>query len=266
MCDIADVMRGRARLVIGLAAFAFGGCSKRADEPSLSSATRASPEVPSSSASGSADAEEPEKPRPRLEPAVTLSGSTNPVPLSIAAPGRPRVFARAFRLWIYARPTKSSKRLGYLRAGASSPTSDKPAGYEGCKHGWYSVEPDGYVCVGQARDAGRKRPHRSRHSGAPTGILTQAPVHLRHRAPPRTGLRAPSDDDELSKAEPDIEERMSDWLEAEGEVGASYAQDVWLGGAGEAARSGRSLARQDIESLAVVSAERRHRSGRGNRR
>jgi hypothetical protein len=36
--------------------------------------------------------------------------------------------------------------------------------------------------------------------------------------------------DELSKVEPDIDERMIKWLEAEGEVGASYAQHVWVGG------------------------------------
>jgi len=40
-------------------------------------------------------------------------------------------------------------------------------------------------------------------------------------------------DEELRKAEPGFDDRMKAWLEAEGEVGASYAQDVWLGGHGE---------------------------------
>ena len=36
--------------------------------------------------------------------------------------------------------------------------------------------------------------------------------------------------EELKTSEPDLEERMQRWLEAEGEVGASYAQEVWNAG------------------------------------
>jgi hypothetical protein len=35
---------------------------------------------------------------------------------------------------------------------------------------------------------------------------------------------------ELSQAEPDLQERMSAWLTAEGEIGARYAPQVWLSG------------------------------------
>ena len=40
-------------------------------------------------------------------------------------------------------------------------------------------------------------------------------------------------DEELEEAEPGHAKRMQEWLDAEGEIGASYAQDVWLGGKGE---------------------------------
>src|SRR5690606_33010531 len=34
--------------------------------------------------------------------------------------------------------------------------------------------------------------------------------------------------EELNEAEPNVAQRMPEWLQAQGEIGASYAQEVWL--------------------------------------
>ena len=49
---------------------------------------------------------------------------------------------------IYERPSFKSQKIGYLRAGAQVRRAEKPAGFEGCKLGFYHVMPEGYVCVG----------------------------------------------------------------------------------------------------------------------
>jgi len=49
---------------------------------------------------------------------------------------------------VYERPSFKSQKIGYLRAGAQVRRDDKPAGFEGCKLGFYRVMPEGYVCVG----------------------------------------------------------------------------------------------------------------------
>jgi hypothetical protein len=48
---------------------------------------------------------------------------------------------------IYARPSFKSQKVGYLRVGAVVSRSKLPMGNEGCKRGWYRVQPEGFVCV-----------------------------------------------------------------------------------------------------------------------
>ncbi len=48
---------------------------------------------------------------------------------------------------IYARPSFKAQKLGYLRVGAVVSRSKLPMGNEGCKRGWYRVQPEGFVCV-----------------------------------------------------------------------------------------------------------------------
>jgi len=50
---------------------------------------------------------------------------------------------------VYAKPSDTSKKIGYLRLGAVVPRSDKSYGSEGCPDGWYGVAPRGFVCVGK---------------------------------------------------------------------------------------------------------------------
>lgn len=50
---------------------------------------------------------------------------------------------------VYAKPSDTAKKIGYLRLGAIVPRSDKSYGTEGCPGGWYGIAPRGFVCVGK---------------------------------------------------------------------------------------------------------------------
>ena len=49
---------------------------------------------------------------------------------------------------VYQRPSFKSQKIGYLRAGAQVRRDAVPAGFMGCKLGFYHIMPEGYVCVG----------------------------------------------------------------------------------------------------------------------
>jgi L,D-transpeptidase catalytic domain len=225
---------GKWLLSGGLALFglALPGCRK-GDAPSVTSAI---PEEtgarPSASAVASAAPGAPQS-EPKLPPLVSLAGVSQPLAVNVVDPGRPRVYARALRVWIYQKPSNASARLGYMRAGASSPTSPKPAGRDGCNVGWYPVEPEGYVCVGRRATLDANDPVvRATREYRPDPTRKLPYVYGTVRKPGPIYGHLPSDE-ELERAEPDIAERLEKWLSADGEVGASYAQDVWLGGHGE---------------------------------
>ena len=178
----------------------------------------------------SASADEPD-PLPPLVPRVTLSGESRALAMSI--PGTPRVYARKLRVWIRERPSRDSPRLGYLRAGASAPTSSTPAGHDRCRGGWYAVKPRGYVCVGRRATLDASDPLVRATLEYPPEFGRKLPyIYGTVRRPGPVYQRLP-DAETLRKVEPDIDERMPAWLKAAGEIGAGYAQEVWLGGAGE---------------------------------
>lgn len=62
---------------------------------------------------------------------------------------KPRVGALGFATTVYAKPSRRSAKLGYLRVGAQVEREAEPAGTRGCRGGWYRIEPRGYVCVGE---------------------------------------------------------------------------------------------------------------------
>ncbi|HTM46846.1 MAG TPA: L,D-transpeptidase, partial [Polyangiaceae bacterium] len=92
---------------------------------------------------------------PPPAPAVTPPpGNAEPTTLApdAGAPGEQAVFelmATAKQTRIYSAPDSKSAKLGYLRGGAVVRRSSEPAGFVGCKSGWYGVEPRGFVCVGE---------------------------------------------------------------------------------------------------------------------
>ena len=50
---------------------------------------------------------------------------------------------------IYAKPSDTARKIGYLRLGAVVGRSDKTYGTEGCEGGWYAIAPRGFVCSGK---------------------------------------------------------------------------------------------------------------------
>jgi hypothetical protein len=60
--------------------------------------------------------------------------------------------------WIFSEPSKKSRRIGYLRAGAVVPRSEKRVGTAGCKGGWYKIDPRGFVCIGRTATLDAKSP------------------------------------------------------------------------------------------------------------
>ncbi|HKQ67879.1 MAG TPA: L,D-transpeptidase family protein [Polyangiaceae bacterium] len=84
--------------------------------------------------------------------AAELARAATPVspnPSSAPAPKGPKLGATALQVGIYSRPDGSSKRIGYLRLGASVTRDPEPAGSAGCSGGWYHVQPRGFVCSGE---------------------------------------------------------------------------------------------------------------------
>jgi lipoprotein-anchoring transpeptidase ErfK/SrfK len=73
-----------------------------------------------------------------------------PIPANVVPTGdRPLLGVTAFVATIYKEPRDTSKKLGYLRVGTRVARSAEPVGKAGCPGGWYSIEPHGYVCVGE---------------------------------------------------------------------------------------------------------------------
>ncbi|WP_437512189.1 L,D-transpeptidase [Sorangium sp. So ce1099] len=78
--------------------------------------------------------------------------------------------------WIFAEPSWTSRRIGYLRAGAVVARRPEPSGRASCAGGWYRIEPSGYVCIGAsatlnvhdlAVEASSRRPLRRFAAAAP---------------------------------------------------------------------------------------------------
>ncbi len=230
LCDQTWGMRleriwGPAPFLLALAA-----CSHHRADPTSKAEPAPAHAAPVASASVSAGATPealptapPTEPEP---PVVSLSGKSRPRAVAVVDPGTPRVYSRALRTWIHKRPSRSSRRLGYMRAGASTPTSKKAAGFDDCKGGWYPVQPRGYVCVGRRATLDPNDPIVRATREYPPDPLRKLPyIYGTVRRPGPIYARLPTAA-ELRKAEPSIDERMPKWLAAKGEIGASYAQDV----------------------------------------
>ena len=84
-----------------------------------------------------------------LEPEPPPAPAPSPVVVPSPLLDGPRLASTARETWVFAEPRWSSRRIGYLRAGAVVPRRAKPAGWGSCPEGWYRIEPKGYVCAGQ---------------------------------------------------------------------------------------------------------------------
>jgi hypothetical protein len=100
---------------------------------------------------------------------------------------------------IYARPSATSPKIGYLRAGAVVRRGHAAVGHDGCKGGFYEVSPEGFACVGAgasldgAHELARATTRRaSRTDALPYvyGIAKSAGVPLYSRIPDAAEERA----------------------------------------------------------------------------
>jgi hypothetical protein len=80
-------------------------------------------------------------------PATEALDDTSPAGAA-EIPAAPELVAVAREAFVYARPSKKSGKLGYLRLGARVKRERTPSRGDGCPDGWYGVAPEGYVCVG----------------------------------------------------------------------------------------------------------------------
>ncbi len=206
------------------------GCASDRDVPASKSVGDSSSEAVRAAPGPGSVASEPQI--PAQEPLVRLDGTSRPAAVTVVSRG-PRVHARAMRSWIRAEPRKGARKIGYLRTGASAPTTGEPAGTDGCPGGWYPVTPGGFVCVGRAATLDGEDPAvRATREYPPDHQRTLPYIYgtVRRTGPIYVRLPTP---EQLEQHEPGLDERMETWLAAEGEIGASYAQHVWLGGPGE---------------------------------
>ena len=82
------------------------------------------------------------------EAEVKPEPASAPPPVDPDLDGRPRMAATDYFAYIYKKPKKEGLALGYVRMGTSVPLkSDTPVTREGCKRGWYAVEPRGFICL-----------------------------------------------------------------------------------------------------------------------
>jgi hypothetical protein len=150
---------------------------------------------------------------------------SEPVPLAAVAPQAPR--ARSERgaspagakdrdavaiaiereSWVYAGPSATSAKLGYLRAGERVKRATEATGKEGCAAGWFEVEPRGYVCFDAAWTTDPEQPiaklyeRPPRRDGMPY-------LYVRARYPtPRFYARFPSVEEQHA-----LEPKLDTWL------------------------------------------------------
>ena len=110
-------------------------------------------------------ADDAEPPLPSVDDALGPGDDDATEPASAAAeptgdygPAAPTLGSLARETWIYREPRWSSRRLGYLRAGAEVRRSPSPVTDQGCPGGWYGVAPRGFVCAGVAATLERGHP------------------------------------------------------------------------------------------------------------
>ncbi|AGP35199.1 L,D-transpeptidase [Sorangium cellulosum] len=147
---------------------------------------------------------------PALPPELVDDGSDrlpelDPPPVTSPTPAEEvhELASIARETWIFAEPRWTSRRIGYLRAGAVVARRPEPSGRESCGGGWYRIEPNGYVCIGAsatlnihdlAVEASSRRPVRR-------FALPALPV-VRGEAAPSAGESAPAAEVALAAMQP----------------------------------------------------------------
>jgi hypothetical protein len=146
----AGQLSGRGKNEPGTPALAGPFASAPSVAPAIEARAAAAVEPPSSpevlheaepAAAMVPDPAPEDEPVPASEPAPELEVAAAPEYVE------PTLTSVARQTLIYARPSFKSPKLGYLRVGAVVSRSKQAMGNEGCKRGWYRVQPEGFVCV-----------------------------------------------------------------------------------------------------------------------
>jgi hypothetical protein len=126
------------------------------------------------------------------------------------------------------RPHAEARTIGYLRAGSGVEIVEGPVGTAGCPGGFHSIKPAGFVCVAEGNatlDPGHDMvralsagPDFTRPLPYIYGIVRK-PGPIYGKLPTREQAEA---------NEQGLDQRMKEWLGAEGENGASFRADLWL--------------------------------------
>lgn len=104
----------------------------------------------------------------------------------------------------------------------------KPQPGERCTGGYARIVPRGFICLDRRVTLDADDPVVRLFAEHPPDFARPLPYiygTVRNPGPVYAGVPNP---DELLRLEPDFEERYPRWLDAGGEIGASYAQEVWL--------------------------------------
>ena len=105
---------------------------------------------------------------------------------------------------IHEKPSTRSTILGFARTGSLLRRAELAKGHDGCKEGWYRVEPEGYVCVNKAATLDMEHPLLQLASFQPDRSLPLPYVYGRSRYPtPPFYTRIPTDA-EQAQAEQDL--------------------------------------------------------------
>lgn len=95
---------------------------------------------------------------PTEGPATSASASGTPGTSATVVDTKVRIGSVRRTAWIFDRPTKKGRQIGYIREGtAAALASNEPVPGTGCRS-WYGLEPAGYVCLDHTTTLDLKSP------------------------------------------------------------------------------------------------------------
>ena len=139
-------LRRQIGVVLALCIVIFSGCSRR-DPPEVGRDEQAFFDVSQDRWTEAPPAREA---TPAASGNATVEAATGTLQDNLPfVPSGKKLGSIAWRTWIYTDVGPRRTRFGYLRAGAVVDRRGPPIRNEGCRGGWYRVNPRGFVCIGK---------------------------------------------------------------------------------------------------------------------